>query len=83
MIEANAWSGVFNNVSNGRVPKPRQVGISMVIDKNLGTRALADLLETAGDAIDQIKLAFGTSAAMREPVVRAKIEMIRAAGIDV
>ena len=83
MTSARAWDGVFSAPHAGRVPKPRRIGLNIVIDKSLGTRALADLLETAGSAVDHIKFAFGTSVAISEDVVRAKVEMIRAAGIEV
>ena len=46
----------------GRPPKPRQAGITHVIDKGLGPRAVEDLLETAGEYIDIVKLGWGTSA---------------------
>jgi phosphosulfolactate synthase len=63
--------------------KPRKLGINMVIDKNLGAHALADLLDTAGDAIDHIKLAFGTSVALSERAVRDKLLFVRSHQIEV
>lgn len=83
MAQQKAWDGVFQDGFYKRAHKPRTSGLNVVIDKYLGTRALADLLELAGDSIDQIKFAFGTSIAVDEATVRAKIEMIRAHGIDV
>ncbi|MDE3089339.1 MAG: phosphosulfolactate synthase [Chloroflexota bacterium] len=82
-MDIKAWDGIFRDTRFERNIKPRLNGINMVLDKNLGTRALADLLETAGDSIDQIKLAYGTSVALSECVVREKIEMIRAHQIQV
>jgi phosphosulfolactate synthase len=81
--QTKAWDGIFQDGFYARTHKPRTVGLNMIIDKYLGTRALADLLELAGDAIDQIKFAFGTSVAVDEKTLRAKIEVIRAHGIDV
>lgn len=82
-MEAKAWDGVFRSTSYDRKFKPRTEGINMVLDKNLGMRTLADLMETAGDSIDQIRLAFGTSVVLNARVVREKIEMIRAQQIEV
>lgn len=83
MAENRAWSGVLRGAFGERNVKPRSVGINMVIDKNLGARSLADLLETAGEAIDQIKMAFGTTVALSERAVRDKIQMIRSHQIEV
>ncbi len=49
----------------------------MMIDKGLGPNATADLLDLAGDYIDHWKLSFGTSALMNEPLLRAKVAMVR------
>lgn len=83
MPEPRAWKGVFHGACAERTTKPRKLGLNVVIDRNLGTRALADLLETAGDSIDQIKMAFGTTVALSERTVRDKIQMIRSHQIDV
>ena len=39
---------------------PRNGGLTHVIDKGLGPRAVEDLLETAGAYIDIVKLGWGT-----------------------
>lgn len=83
MTERRAWSGVFHGAGAERTTKPRRAGINMVIDKSLGARSLADLLETAGDSIDHIKLAFGTTIALSERGVRDKIQLMRSYNIDV
>jgi phosphosulfolactate synthase len=82
MAATKAWDTVFPNQFTNRIRKPRTVGVTMLIDKNLGTSGLTDLLETAGDAIDQIKFAFGTSVALDERTIRIKIELIHAHRID-
>jgi phosphosulfolactate synthase len=43
-----------------REHKPRQNGLTHVLDKGLGIRHMQDLLETAGEYIDIIKLGWGT-----------------------
>jgi phosphosulfolactate synthase len=55
----------------------------MVIDKGLGEHLLRDLVQTAGDYIDIIKLTFGTSAFYKRDELKKKNEFIRGAGIEV
>lgn len=66
----------------GRAQKPRRHGLTMVIDKGLGLRALSDLLETAADWIDFLKLGFGTSLLYPPHVLRRKLELATAYGVD-
>ena len=44
---------------------PRPAGLTHVIDKGLGPRAVEDLLETAGDFVDIVKLGWGTGYVTR------------------
>jgi phosphosulfolactate synthase len=55
----------------------------MVIDKGLGEHALRDLVQTAGDYIDIIKLTFGTSAFFGRGNLRNKNAFISESGIEV
>jgi phosphosulfolactate synthase len=80
---AKAWDDVITMPISGRSSKPRTTGITMVIDKGLGLGRIQDLLETAGDYIDIIKLTFGTSAFYNNDYLRRKNELITSAGIDV
>ena len=57
---------------------PRDGGLTHVIDKGLGPRAVEDLLETAGAYIDIVKLGWGTSAVT--PNLSRKLDLYRAAG---
>ncbi|HEY8417063.1 MAG TPA: phosphosulfolactate synthase [Limnochordales bacterium] len=68
---------------SGRETKPRTRGLTMVIDKGLGLAKTHDLLETAADYIDFVKLAFGTAVLYPPSLLARKIELIRAAGVDV
>ncbi len=43
-----------------RTEKPRANGITMVLDKGLGTNAVKDMLEVAAPYIDYVKLGWGT-----------------------
>ena len=56
---------------------PRNGGLTHVIDKGLGPRAIEDMLETAGDYIDIVKLGWGTSAVT--PNLEQKLDLYRAA----
>jgi phosphosulfolactate synthase len=57
---------------------PRNGGLTHVIDKGLGPRAVEDLLETAGAYVDIVKLGWGTSFVT--PNLPRKLELYRAAG---
>lgn len=63
----------------GRPSKPRQTGITHVIDKGLSTREFEDLLLTSGDYIDIIKFGWGTGYV--SPNLAQKISLLKDAGI--
>ncbi len=65
----------------GRPPKPRQVGITHVIDKGLSLPALEGVLEASGDFIDIVKLGWGTAYVTRN--LRDKLDLYRDAGLPV
>jgi phosphosulfolactate synthase len=44
-----------------RTSKPRENGITMVMDKGLSVREAEDMIHTAGHLVDFVKLGFGTS----------------------
>lgn len=44
-----------------RTSKPREKGLTMVMDKGMSTRQVEDMLEVGGSYIDIVKLGFGTS----------------------
>jgi len=79
---ALAWEGVFEMPCPGRSRKPRKNGFTMVIDKGLGLPRTQDLIETAAEVVDDVKLTFGTSAFYDGDLLKRKNEMLRAAGID-
>lgn len=43
-----------------REPKPRQTGLTHMLDKGLGIRNIQDILETCSEYIDIVKLGWGT-----------------------
>jgi len=61
--------------------KPRQTGISMVMDKSLSVREAEDLVSVGSDLIDYVKLGFGTSVIT--PDLHKKIRVYKEAGIKV
>ncbi|MFD0670543.1 phosphosulfolactate synthase [Cohnella sp. GCM10027633] len=77
------WPSRLADPSGRRQAKPRATGRTMVIDKGLGLRAFADLLDTSGDCIDIVKFGFGTSAIFPPALLRAKIELASKHGIVV
>jgi phosphosulfolactate synthase len=64
-----------------RSSKPRNVGITHVLDKGLGPSQIADLLTTAAPHIDIVKLGWGTAYVTEN--LSHKVELYRAAGIPV
>ena len=59
-----------------RTIKPRNSGITMIIDKGMGLRETEDLLEMSAGYIDFWKLGFATSALYNPLLLQQKIEMI-------
>ncbi|MDB4161846.1 phosphosulfolactate synthase [Bacteroidia bacterium] len=62
----------LNNIPERSI-KPRQNGITMVMDKGLSTRQAEDFLEVSADKTDIIKLGFGTSSVTPTLVEKLKI----------
>jgi phosphosulfolactate synthase len=64
-----------------RPAKPRQEGVTHVIDTGLSTYEAEGLMATAADYIDLVRLGWGSAYVTRD--VRAKIERYRSAGVPV
>jgi phosphosulfolactate synthase len=62
-----------------RTPKPREKGITMVMDKGLSFKQAEDLIEAGGNLVDLLKLGFGTSYVSQG--VKDKINLYKKAGI--
>jgi len=62
-----------------RTQKPRQHGLTMVMDKGLSVREIEDLLEVAGEHIDLVKLGWATSYVSAN--LQKKLDAYRAGGI--
>jgi len=78
-----AWESTLEMPVKGRSKKPRETGFTMVIDKGLGIEATKDLINLAGDYIDDVKLTFGTSAFYDENLLKEKNRLLKDAGIEV
>jgi phosphosulfolactate synthase len=64
-----------------RSAKPRQVGISHVLDRGLSIAEVDGLIEVAGDSVDLVKLGWGTALATGNLV--PKLDRYRQHGIPV
>jgi len=64
-----------------RSTKPRDVGITHVLDKGLGPAQIGDLIETAEPYVDIVKLGWGTACVTAG--LRRKVELYHDAGIPV
>jgi len=64
-----------------RSAKPREVGITHVLDRGLSVAEIDGLMEVAGDSIDLIKLGWGTALATAN--LEAKLARYRQHGVPV
>ncbi|MFT5725616.1 MAG: phosphosulfolactate synthase, partial [Bacteroidia bacterium] len=64
-----------------RSAKPRNMGLTMVMDKGLSLREVEDFLSMTQEYVDIVKLGFGTS--IITPNLKEKIDLYRQAGIPV
>ena len=70
----------LNNIPD-RESKPRQSGITMVMDKGLSIGEVENLIDGSGPYIDFIKLGFGSS--MITPNLQRKLDAYRQGGLPV
>ena len=64
-----------------RASKPREVGITALMDRGLSLAEVDGLMEVAGSAVDIVKLGFGTAAATEN--LDAKLDRWRGHGVPV
>lgn len=64
-----------------RPRKPRETGITLMLDKGLASREVEDLLEVASEYIDIVKFGWGTAAVT--PHLKKKLDVYEAAEIPV
>lgn len=82
-VSRRAWQHAVDFPVSGREPKPRDRGLTMVIDKGLSLAQTESLLELAAPYVDYLKLAFGTSALYAPELLRRKVELARRHGVEV
>lgn len=58
-----------------RHAKPRDAGITMVVDFGMGLNQVEDLMTVGGEYVDIAKIAVGTSALMPPEVLKRKIQL--------
>ena len=73
------------NFTLGNIPnrsrKPRQKGLTMMMDKGLSIRQAEDFIEASGELTDLVKLGFGTSYVTKK--LKTKIKVYQEADIKV
>ena len=62
-----------------RTTKPREIGLTMVMDKGMSTREVEDFVSVAADHVDIVKLGWATSYV--SPNLKDKIKVYKEAGI--
>ena len=62
-----------------RTEKPRQNGLTMMMDKGLSNRQMEDFLSTSSHFTDIIKFGFGTSLVSNN--IKEKVSLITNSGI--
>ncbi|MBE3553430.1 MAG: phosphosulfolactate synthase [Thermicanus sp.] len=77
------WPHSLMDPSQTRNRKPRENGITMVIDKGLGVDGLKDLLEVSGAYVDYLKLGFGTSVLYPSHYLKHKIQLAKEYGVKI
>ena len=67
----------FEFLSKKREEKPRNCGITMVLDKGLGLETAESLMNISGEYVDYLKFGWGTSIVHEQDIVSAKVEMYK------
>lgn len=72
----------FEFLAPNRAEKPRQNGITMVLDKGLGLKNAEDLMEISGKYVDFLKFGWGTVTIHHKSIIKKKVEMYRSYDVD-
>ena len=67
----------FNFLLKKREEKPRQKGITMVLDKGLGLETAESLMNISGDYVDYLKFGWGTSIVHEQDLIKNKVAMYK------
>jgi ABC-type nitrate/sulfonate/bicarbonate transport system ATPase subunit/phosphosulfolactate synthase (CoM biosynthesis protein A) len=79
----HGWREVLEFPLADRQAKPRDSGLTMVIDTGLCLTETKELLDMAARYIDLYKLGFGTSALYSTKLLEEKISLVRSYGVDI
>ena len=71
----------FNFLLKEREEKPRQKGITMVLDKGLGLETAESLMNISGDYVDYLKFGWGTSIVHEQDIIQDKVAMCKSHNI--
>lgn len=71
----------FNFLLKEREEKPRQKGITMVLDKGLGLETAGSLMNISGDYVDYLKFGWGTSIVHEQDIIKDKVAMYKSHNI--
>ena len=71
----------FEFLSIQRENKPRNKGLTMVLDKGLGLETAASLMDISGEYVDYLKFGWGTSIVHEQEIIKSKVEMYKSHNI--
>lgn len=71
----------FNFLLKEREEKPRQKGITMVLDKGLGLETAESLMNISGDYVDYLKFGWGTSIVHEQDIIKDKVAVYKSHNI--
>lgn len=80
---SRTWKDILSFPLGRRQAKPREQGLTMIIDKGLGLGETRDLLHLCDPYIDFWKLGFGTSALYLPEILEEKIQLVKSFGIQI
>ena len=71
----------FNFLLKKREEKPRQNGLTMVLDKGLGFETAESLMKISGEYVDYLKFGWGTAIVHEQNIIKNKVEMYKSFNI--
>lgn len=72
-----AWDKIIHGTRDVRTQKPRDFGLTMILDVGCGLKETDDILEYSRHLIDLWKLSFGTSAFIEKKLLQEKLQMLK------
>ena len=70
-------------LNNDREEKPRNSGLTMVLDKGLGLETAESLMKISGEHVDYLKLGWGTSIVHEQDIISKKVNMYQSNDVNV